>query len=106
MMNDAASLTRRNLCRTDVELFINLKRVATDDFTFELTRNSDPEIALARSSRPDNGYQALHRKSQRANSVTRMKPPTTTAPTSCARVSSMKEELSGSLVLHVAKHLD
>ncbi len=60
MMSDTSSLIRRNLCGTDVKLFVYLKRVATDDFTFELTSNSDPEIALTRPGRPDNSYQALH----------------------------------------------
>mgnify|MGYP003726829825 CR=1 FL=1 len=63
MMSDTASLTRRNFCRTDIQLLVDLKRVASDDLTFELTRDTDPEITLARSGRPDNGYQALHCKS-------------------------------------------
>ena len=53
MMRDAALLRDGNLCGADVEVPIDLRRIANEDFAAESLRETDSERRLARSGRPE-----------------------------------------------------
>src|ERR1041384_4744569 len=104
MMRHAAPFCKRHFGRGDLDLAIDLHRIAIDNLARESQRECDAEFALARSGRADDGDDRLLWRwvcchvlcsSKRRMMTSQMTTSSTNAPASCLRekrIRSLKAE--------------
>ena len=54
-MTNTLAFLNGNLCRSDLDAFVDLNRIAVDNFTIDMECDLDPQRAFAGSSRTNNG---------------------------------------------------
>ena len=100
VVRDAAPLVRRDFRRGDLDLSVDLYRVAVDDLAARAQRERDAEVALARGGRADDGddgslgfYFCARREGgkRRKATTSQMSISTASAPRSCARENRIVE---------------